>query len=303
MTVRVCRICVFYQFLSVFLQKDTRIGYDIVRVPDTGYENIGNRPDQGDSIMTDMLAGKVALVTGGASGIGQAVALAMAQAGATIVLADVQVDLGEATRQQIEANGGTALFVQADISRSADVTALIQQTVATYGRLDCAFNNAGIVSMPGPMHECTDEDWDRVMATNLKGTWFCMKYEIQQMLRQGGGVIVNTTSAVSEVGLAGMASYVASKHGVLGLTRTAAVEYATAGIRVNAIGPGATRTPLLNWVIGGNPEVEAQITALAPMERLGLPDELAGAVIWLCSDAASFVTGQNIIVDGGMLAR
>jgi FlaA1/EpsC-like NDP-sugar epimerase len=124
MTVRVCRICVFYQFLSVFLQKDTRIGYDIVRVPDTGYENIGNRPDQGDSIMTDMLAGKVALVTGGASGIGQAVALAMAQAGATIVLADVQVDLGEATRQQIEANGGTALFVQADISRSADVTAL-----------------------------------------------------------------------------------------------------------------------------------------------------------------------------------
>ncbi|MGE3541089.1 MAG: SDR family oxidoreductase [Candidatus Tectimicrobiota bacterium] len=255
--------------------------------------------------MAGRLEGKVALVTGGASGIGRATALALAREGARLVVADLQADGGQQTAHMITEQGGEALFVRVDVSQAAEVAAMLSQTVEAYGRLDCAHNNAGIGSRPrAPLHECTEEAWDRVLNINLKGVWLCMKYEIIQMLKQGSGAIVNTASIMGLVGSwSGTVAYNASKHGVVGLTKTAALEYANAGIRVNAVCPGYIRTPLIDSSLAVQPELEAQIIARHPVGRMGRPEEIAEAVLWLCSDAASFVTGHTMTVDGGYVAQ
>jgi NAD(P)-dependent dehydrogenase (short-subunit alcohol dehydrogenase family) len=205
----------------------------------------------------------------------------------------------------ITEQGGEAIFVRADVTQATAVEALISKAVETYGRLDCAHNNAGIGSRPRtPLHECTEETWDRVLSVHLTGVWLCMKYEIIQMLPQGSGAIVNTASIMGLVGSwSGTAAYNASKHGVVGLTKTAALEYASAGIRVNAVCPAYIRTPLIEDALTTNPALEAQIVARHPLGRMGRPDEIAEAVVWLCSDAASCVTGHTMTVDGGYVAQ
>lgn len=249
------------------------------------------------------LEGKVALVTGGSSGIGRATALVFAREGAKVVVADVQTDGGDETVQRIEDAGGEAIFVKTDVSKAGEVMALVDSAVSTYGRLDCAFNNAGIEGTMAPTADCTEENWDRVIAVNLKGVWLCMKYEIPEMLKRGNGAIVNTASFLGLVGLQGAPAYCTSKGGVIQLTRTAALEYATKGIRINAVCPGVIRTPMLERVTGGKPEFEALFTAREPVGRMGAPGEVAEAVVWLCSDAASFVTGHPLVVDGGFVAQ
>ena len=255
--------------------------------------------------MPGTLNGKVALVTGGASGIGRATALTFAREGAKLVIADMNEEGGQQTVHMITENGGEATFVRTDVSKATAVAAMISTTVETYGRLDCAHNNAGIGSRPRvPLHECSEETWDRVLGINLKGVWLCMKYEIIQMLTQGSGTIVNTASIMGLVGSwSGSGAYNTSKHGVVGLTKTAALEYAKLGIRVNAVCPGYIRTPLLAETLTRQPEMEAQIVARHPVGRMGRPEEIAEAVVWLCSDAASFVTGHTMTVDGGYVAQ
>ena len=255
--------------------------------------------------MPGRVDGKVALVTGGASGIGRATALTFAREGAKLIIADMQEDGGQQTVHMIREQGGDATFVQVDVSRAVEVEAMVSATVETYGRLDCAHNNAGIGSRPRVrLHELSEEGWDQVMSINLKGVWLCMKYEILQMLLQGHGAIVNTASIMGLVGSwSRSGAYNASKHGVVGLTKTAALEYATAGIRVNAVCPGYIRTPLIAEALASNPEMEAQIIARHPVGRMGRPEEIAEAVVWLCSDAASFVTGHTMTVDGGYVAQ
>jgi NAD(P)-dependent dehydrogenase (short-subunit alcohol dehydrogenase family) len=203
----------------------------------------------------------------------------------------------------IKKAGGEAIFVKADVSKAAEVEAMVNKAVETYGRLDCTFNNAGVEGVFATTADCTEETWDRVITINLKGVWLCMKYEIAQMLKQGGGTIVNTASVAGLVGGALMPAYVASKHGVVGLTRTAALEYAKSGIRVNAVCPGAIRTPMMERGIALRPEFEGQALAAEPIGRMGRPEEIAEAVAWLCSEAASFVTGHAMAVDGGMVAQ
>jgi NAD(P)-dependent dehydrogenase (short-subunit alcohol dehydrogenase family) len=255
--------------------------------------------------MPGRVEGKVALVTGGASGIGRATALTFAREGAKLIIADMQEDGGHQTVHMITEQGGDATFVHVDVTQAQAVEALISKAVATYGRLDCAHNNAGIGSRPRVLlHELAEESWDRVIDINLKGVWLCMKYEISQMLTQGGGTIVNTASIMGLVGSwSRSGAYVASKHGVVGLTKTAALEYATSGIRVNCVCPGYIRTPLLESLLTSQPAMEAQIVARHPVGRMGKPEEIAEAVVWLCSDAASFVTGHTMTVDGGYVAQ
>ncbi len=254
--------------------------------------------------MAGTLEGRVALVTGGSSGIGRASALAYAREGAKVVVADVNVEAGEQTVEEVRKADGTATFVRADVSSGRDVEALIRQTIEVYGRLDCAFNNAGITGALGvSTHEYPEEDWDRVIGVNLKGVWLCMKHEIPQMLEQGGGVIVNTASIWGLVGAEGASAYVASKHAVVGLTRAAALEYAQQGIRINAVNPGTIRTPLLDPFIAAIPDFVSTLTAEHPIGRIGMPEEVAAAVVWLCSDAASFVVGHTMVVDGGYVAH
>jgi NAD(P)-dependent dehydrogenase (short-subunit alcohol dehydrogenase family) len=253
--------------------------------------------------MTGELEGKTVLVTGAGSGIGRESALAFAASRAQVMVSDVVVESSEETVAQIKAAGGEATFMRADVSQRADVEALIRQTVETYGRLDCAHNNAGIEGDMASTADCTEANWDRTIAINLKGVWLCMKYEIPQMLEQGGGVIVNTSSVAGLVGFLNLPAYVATKHGVAGLTRTAALEYAQQGIRVNAVCPGVIHTPMIDRIVGGDAEAEAQFTALEPVGRMGSPAEVAQAVVWLCSDAASFVTGIAMPVDGGFVAQ
>ena len=253
--------------------------------------------------MAGRLDGKVALVTGSGSGIGRASALAFAREGAKVVGADVVVDGGQETVRLIRAAGGEGLFVKTDVSRAAEVEALLTQTIATYGRLDCAHNNAGVEGMFVSTTEYTEADWDRVLSVNLKGVWLCMKYEISQMLQQGGGAIVNTASGAGLVGVAGLSAYVASKHGVIGLTKTAALEYAKAGIRVNAVCPGVIQTPMVARLTSSRPDLSEALVAAEPMGRTGKPEEIAEAVVWLCSEAASFVTGHAMSVDGGYVAQ
>jgi NAD(P)-dependent dehydrogenase (short-subunit alcohol dehydrogenase family) len=255
--------------------------------------------------MPGHVEGKVALVTGGASGIGRATALTFAREGAKLIIADMNADGGQQTVHMITENGGEAIFVQTDVTQATAVEALISKAVEIYGRLDCAHNNAGIAGrIRAPLHECPEDVWDQVLDINLKGVWLCMKYEIIQMLTQGGGTIVNTASIMGLVGSwSGTAAYNASKHGVVGLTKTASLEYARAGIRVNAVCPGYIRTPLIEHALQSRPEMEDQILVRHPVGRMGRPEEIAEAVVWLCSDAASFVTGHTMTVDGGYVAQ
>ena len=247
--------------------------------------------------------GKVALVTGGGSGIGRAISLAFAREGARVVVADVDLTTGEETAHGIAEAGAEAIFLQADVSKGEQVKAMIDKAVTTYGQLDCACNNAGVAGTMAPLAECTEEDWDRTILVNLKSVWLCMKYEIFQMLKQGGGAIVNTSSVAGLVGLQGWSPYVASKHGVIGLTKSAALEYAKAKIRVNAVCPSIIQTDMAQCFTGGNERVEKYILSQQPLSRMGKPEEVAGAVLWLCSDEASFVTGHALAVDGGLLAH
>jgi NAD(P)-dependent dehydrogenase (short-subunit alcohol dehydrogenase family) len=254
--------------------------------------------------MTGHLEAKVAVVTGAGSGIGRATALACAREGAIVVAADVAVAGGEETVALIKHAGGEATFIKTNVTQAADVEALMAQAVSTYGRIDCAHNNAGIEGVLAMTADYPEDDWDRVIAVNLKGVWLCMKYELPHMVRQGSGAIVNTASLAGLVGAKRMPAYVASKHGVAGLTKAAALEYARSGIRVNAVCPGVIHTSMVDRIfLNRRPDLKARLEASEPIGRLGTPEEVAEAVVWLCSDAASFVTGHTMSVDGGMYAQ
>jgi NAD(P)-dependent dehydrogenase (short-subunit alcohol dehydrogenase family) len=244
---------------------------------------------------------KVAIVTGGTSGIGRATALAFAEKGAKVVIADWKEN--EETLNLIEASGGEAIFVKCDVSKATDVKAMVEKTIAVFGRLDYAFNNAGIEGVSATTQDCTEENFDKTIGVNLKGIWLCMKNEIPEILKQGKGVIINCSSVAGLVGFAGLPAYVASKHGVIGLTKTAALECAKLGIRVNAVCPGVIKTPMIDRLIGNKKEAEDQFTDLEPVGRFGQPEEIANAVVWMCSDEASFVTGLAMAVDGGFVAQ
>jgi NAD(P)-dependent dehydrogenase (short-subunit alcohol dehydrogenase family) len=249
------------------------------------------------------LQDKVLLVTGGASGIGRAAALLFARQGArAVAIADVDQQ-GLAVAGQVEEAGAAALFLPCDVADARQVEAMVAEVAARFGRLDGAFNNAGIEGATARTADYREEDWDRVLAVNLKGVWLCMKYELRQMLAQGGGAIVNTASVAGMVGWRGAPAYTAAKQGVVALTRTAALEYARAGIRVNAVCPGVVRTPMLRRVLRGEVELEARFTALEPLGRFAEPEEVAAAAAWLLSDAASYVTGHCLVVDGGLTVQ
>jgi NAD(P)-dependent dehydrogenase (short-subunit alcohol dehydrogenase family) len=249
------------------------------------------------------LQDKVALVTGGSSGIGRATALAMASQGARVVVSDVDARGGEETVARIRERKGQALFIRADVSNPEQVAGLIAGTLAAYGRLDCAFNNAGTEGAMATTAECSEENWDRIIAVNLKGVWLCMKAELSHMLKAGAGSIVNCASIAGLVGFAAAPAYVASKHGVVGLTKTAALESIKAGVRVNAVCPGIIRTPMIDRATGGSAEAEQQFLAAQPIGRMGTPEEIAAAVVFLCSDAASLIAGQALAIDGGWVAQ
>jgi NAD(P)-dependent dehydrogenase (short-subunit alcohol dehydrogenase family) len=249
------------------------------------------------------LDGKAALVTGGGSGLGRASAIALARAGATVTVADVNEDGGKETAALVyEEAGGDAEFVRADVTRPDDVAAMVDQAIARWGHLDCALNNAGMTGTSAPTADYELDDWNRAIALNLTGVFLCLKYELPAMLERGGS-IVNMASGAGLVGFPGLPAYVASKHGVVGLTKAAALEYASHGVRINAICPGSTRTPMLEGFMGGDEQVERTMTRAVPLGRLGVPSEIAEAVVWLCSDAASFVVGHALAVDGGSVVQ
>jgi len=253
--------------------------------------------------MSGQFSGRVALITGGSSGIGRATGLAFAREGAKVVLADIDTGGGQETLRLIKQAGGEAIFVKADVSRAEDVKNMVETAIQTYDRLDFAHNNAGIDGEFASIVANTEENFDHVIGVNLKSVWLGMKYEIPEMRKRGGGVIVNSSSVAGLVAFRTMGPYVASKHGVIGLTKTAALEYSNYGIRVNAICPGAIRTPMIDAFINNDPQTEANMSALQPIGRMGRPEEVANLVLWLCSEAASFVTGAAIAIDGGIVAQ
>jgi NAD(P)-dependent dehydrogenase (short-subunit alcohol dehydrogenase family) len=254
--------------------------------------------------MPGLLQGKTALVTGASSGIGRAAALVFAREGAKVLVVDVTEEQGHETVKLVKNAGGEAVFARCDVARASEVEALITTAVKQFGRLDCAYNNAGISGKIARTADETEEGFDRIMAINLRGVWLCMKYEILQMLKQEqGGAIVNTASAAGLVGSHGMSAYGASKHGVVGLTKTAALEYARHNIRVNAVCPGVIDTPMVGGMVGSHPRLKEILVSTEPIARMGQPSEIAEAVTWLLSDYASFVTGCAMPVDGAMTAR
>jgi NAD(P)-dependent dehydrogenase (short-subunit alcohol dehydrogenase family) len=255
--------------------------------------------------MNISFANKVALVTGAASGLGLATARAFAESGAAVVLADWNEQEVQAAAKELARKGHKTLAIRCDVSDDTQVEAMVKQTVATFGQLDAAYNNAGVQNLLAETADATREDYDRVMGINLRGVWSCMKFELQQMRKQGSGAIVNCSSLGGLLGGARRGIYHAAKHGVLGFTKSAALEYATRGIRVNAVCPGMIQTPMSDQMIaaGQGEELEQMMKTYVPMARLGRPQEIADAVLWLCSSAASYVTGQSISVDGGFVMR
>ncbi len=253
--------------------------------------------------MCGLLKGKVALITGTASGVGRASALLFAREGARVITSDVNVKGGEETLDMLRKQGGQGVFIPTDVTQREQVENLVKAGVAAFGRLDCAFNNAGIDGNLEPLLESTEEDWERVIRTNLKGHWYLMKCEIPEMLKVGKGSIVNISSICGVVGLPSNAIYCTARHGDVGLTKVAALEFADKGIRVNAIGPGGINTPLFQKFTHGDLEMQAYIRQLHPMKRIAEPEEIAEAACWLCSDRSSFVTGHLLLVDGGFTAQ
>ena len=252
--------------------------------------------------MTTELQGKVGLVTGGTSGIGRDTAVLFAKAGAKVVVAGRREKEGNETIELIRAAGGDGLFVKTDVSKASEVDTLVKKMVEKFGRLDVAFNNAGVEGVQAPISRQSEEDWDRTIDINLKGVWLCLKYEIRQMRKQGGGgAIVNMASVAGLIGLAGAAAYCASKHGVIGLTKSVALETARTGIRINAVCPAVVETPMADRLYSA-PQVNKYVLGLHPIGRFGKPMEIAEAVVWMCSDRASFMTGQSLVLDGGFLA-
>jgi NAD(P)-dependent dehydrogenase (short-subunit alcohol dehydrogenase family) len=246
---------------------------------------------------------KIAVVTGASSGIGRATAIALAKVGNKVVVAARRDKEGEETLRLVKESGGEGIFVKTDVSNEDNVRALVEKTVKRYGRLDYAFNNAGVVENPAPFTNKTSSIFDKIMSVNVKGVWLSMIHEIPQMLKNGGGAIVNNSSVYGVIGNPQLPIYVASKHAVLGLTKSAALEYAKAGIRINAVAPGAIETETMEQSIGNNKQLREALVALHPIGRAGKPEEIANAVVWLLSDRASFVTGHTLLVDGGWVGR
>jgi NAD(P)-dependent dehydrogenase (short-subunit alcohol dehydrogenase family) len=253
--------------------------------------------------MSGKLSGKVALVTGASSGIGRAASIAFAKEGAKVVLASRNEESTCETLRMVEEAGGKGIFIKTDVSRASDVEAVVKKTLETYGRLDCAFNNAGVPGPAGPLFELSEESFDEIINVNLKGVWLCMKYQIPAMLANGGGSIVNMSSTAGLLGAAGIVAYSGSKHGVIGLTKSAAIEYAKANIRINVVCPSVIdNTVMINGLKAAYPDIYAHLLNTHPVGRIGQPEEVANAVVWLSTDAASFVTGVAFPIDGGTAA-